>query len=87
MKYKDLLHHDLGFSGWSHPGIHDEYEGLMLLLSREEKQDPTLQLLFSYIFFCMDRSKAEEADLSSYVQEVILKKLESASTTTTAACA
>ena len=85
MTYEELLSHDLGYSGWSHPGIHDEYEGLMLLLSQEEKQDPIMQLLFSYIFFCMDRGETAEVDLSSYVEEVILKKL--ASGTTTAACA
>ena len=85
MVYRELLFNDLGYSGWYHEGIHDEYEGLMLLLSLEEKQDPTFQLLFSYIFFCMDKGKAEEVDLSSYVDEVIIKKLQR--TNTTAACA
>ena len=86
MMYEELLQHNQGYSGWSHQGIHDEYEGLMLLLSQEEKQDPTLQLLFSYLFFCMDRGETAEVDLSSYVEEVILKKLANRPTTT-AACA
>ncbi len=84
MLYKELLE-DVSYSGWYRDDLHDEYEGLMMLLSREERADQTFQLLLNYMLFCMPQNKTDEIDLASCIDEVIMRKL--ANHKSSAACA
>ncbi|MDH5785783.1 MAG: hypothetical protein OEZ16_09285 [Chromatiales bacterium] len=74
-----MLHSELlsgaGYSGRYNPALDGDYEGFMMLLSSEEKADPTFQLLLSYMFFNAPHDVNSKVDLSTCIDEVIRRKI------------